>query len=627
MIIPFMQKNTFHKLITFFLLILLIFPAAGVNAQEENGQIIINQLNTEAFPLVNLSFEANFNNNQALTQLNPSEITITEDGSTAALVESVEVIEPGVQFIVAYNLTNSFVNINSAGLSRYEAILTQLLSWIDTLPQQNQDDFSLATSTGLQAIRLNDAGEFGEVLANYTPDFTQVPVGSTSLIQSLDLATDPNPNPLMKRSILYITAVPGVNEISAFEGIINRAVQQDVQVNVWLVGPAATPEISATAYEPLVNLTQQTNGHIFIYSGEEGLPNPEDYLAPLREQFQIQYISQINTEGTHQIAVSINKDGLTLQSAPVETTLDIKPPNPIVLNPPVNILRDWVEDETSGELILMPQTVELNYITEFVDGFERPITRAALFANGNLISEQIEAPFDTLTWDLSEFDFNQNVELSIEVEDSLSLISDSSPMLISIEVTEKPLTFWQSFSKISPQRWIILISVLTTGTVLVLAVFLIGKKNNFWRKNKEVRKRFNDPVTQPVPIYQEKPSQPIKRSYSQKTNAWLVPLDEDFIAQRGRAVPLNLQELVIGSDQKQATLVLSSKAIENVHAYIKRGNEGGFWISDNQSTAGTWVNYAPVSNKGKALQDGDLVHFGKFIYRFESSPILENQKN
>ena len=52
---------------------------------------------------------------------------------------------------------------------------------------------------------------------------------------------------------------------------------------MWLVGPAATPEISATAYEPLVNLTQQTNGHIFIYSGEEGLPNPEDYLAPLRE--------------------------------------------------------------------------------------------------------------------------------------------------------------------------------------------------------------------------------------------------------------------------------------------------------------------------------------------------------
>jgi hypothetical protein len=32
--------------------------------------------------------------------------------------------------------------------------------------------------------------------------------------------------------------------------------------------------------------------------------------------------------------------------------------------------------------------------------------------------------------------------------------------------------------------------------------------------------------------------------------------------------------------------------------------------------AGTWVNYEPIGREGRRLEHGDVIHFGKLIYRF-----------
>jgi pSer/pThr/pTyr-binding forkhead associated (FHA) protein len=43
---------------------------------------------------------------------------------------------------------------------------------------------------------------------------------------------------------------------------------------------------------------------------------------------------------------------------------------------------------------------------------------------------------------------------------------------------------------------------------------------------------------------------------------------------------------------------------------------GAFRLADEGSTAGTWVNYTPVSHEGTRLEHGDLIHFGRVGYRF-----------
>jgi hypothetical protein len=42
--------------------------------------------------------------------------------------------------------------------------------------------------------------------------------------------------------------------------------------------------------------------------------------------------------------------------------------------------------------------------------------------------------------------------------------------------------------------------------------------------------------------------------------------------------------------------------------------------------AGTWINYEPVSQEGRMLEHGDVVHFGQLMYRFTlSNPPAEEE--
>ena len=40
-------------------------------------------------------------------------------------------------------------------------------------------------------------------------------------------------------------------------------------------------------------------------------------------------------------------------------------------------------------------------------------------------------------------------------------------------------------------------------------------------------------------------------------------------------------------------------------------------LRDQDSIAGTWVNYQPVAEKGQILQHGDIIHMGRIAYRFK----------
>jgi pSer/pThr/pTyr-binding forkhead associated (FHA) protein len=48
-----------------------------------------------------------------------------------------------------------------------------------------------------------------------------------------------------------------------------------------------------------------------------------------------------------------------------------------------------------------------------------------------------------------------------------------------------------------------------------------------------------------------------------------------------------------------------------------RQADGSYLLRDQGSTAGTWVNYQPLDEKGISLQHGDIIHFGMAEFRFE----------
>lgn len=107
-----------------------------------------------------------------------------------------------------------------------------------------------------------------------------------------------------------------------------------------------------------------------------------------------------------------------------------------------------------------------------------------------------------------------------------------------------------------------------------------------------------------------------QRRPAQKAYATLLPLSDSNEAERSPAIPISSLEIIFGSDPSRVTQILKDASVEGLHARLCRDENGVFRLSDEGSTAGTWVNFTPVSQEGTWLEHGDLIHFGRIGYRF-----------
>jgi len=82
-------------------------------------------------------------------------------------------------------------------------------------------------------------------------------------------------------------------------------------------------------------------------------------------------------------------------------------------------------------------------------------------------------------------------------------------------------------------------------------------------------------------------------------------------------IPLTRAEVTFGRDPNLATCLLDDPSVDGLHARLRVDAVGRFLLADQGSTAGTWVNYAPISSEGTPLEHGDLIHFGRAVYRFQ----------
>jgi hypothetical protein len=625
----------FHPLLHLALVLLsaLLLVSPALAQEETTSSATISSLNTEGFPQISFYLEVEDGAGNAINGLAENDISVIENNSDPLPVDSVQTYQPGFQVILAYNLAPTLAVQTADGITRYQVITDHLINWLNSLPTNTPDDFSLATDTGLQIIRRDNPREFAQALSAYEPELTNSQPNLTSLLQALDLATDLNPNPLMRRVILYITPQLNLSSISAIPGFIDRAIQQDVTIIMWLVGPATARSSNASVVEPMVELAEQSGGQFFIFSGVEELPNIEDYFAPNRFLYEIEYTSRINRSGSSQIGAVVNVQDQSILSNQESVQLAIEDPVPILINPPLLIERTWdIDPEDARIRELTPDEVEINFIYQFPDGYKRDLSSARLYVNEELAQEITQPPFERFQLDLSSIENDQELFFQVEVEDELGLSALTEPAIIDIKVEPVPLTFWEGLLRLelTPERWIILASILIAGTVLIVAIVFVGKKQSFWREQLKIRKQMIDPVTQPVKINQDgfgKNKIARDRATTEKqVDALLVPMKDLFEPDRKKTVVLDNREWVVGSDEKLSRLVIKNAALDSIHAKLIQQQPGKYWLSDHHSIAGTWVNFKPISDKGIQLKHGDLIHFAKACYRFELSHPTEDSE-
>ncbi len=625
------------------LLMLSVICVAPVAAQSSAGAIITPP-DTESFPEISLFMDVYNDDGVFIHGLTDDEVKVMEDGAQL-VVDSLVELRPGVQIVFAINPGPSFAIRNSQGLSRYDYVKEALSSWAQQRQGSSLDDISYLVTGGPSSSHFGDPTSLVAELdaSEYDPETTQDSLDT--LLQAIDLASDPSPRFGMKRAVIFISSLPEGDPSFALQDLVVRANQAGISIFVWLIAPS---EVQASASTDLLTaLAQDTGGELLIFSGDSTLPSPEEYLLQLRSAYNIIYESQIDAGGEHVLGARIITDWERIEAASLSFQIDLQPVNIAFISPPALITRQipperarepWDHTESSD---LVPMQQQLEVLVDFPDGRPREIIQSRLLVNGEVVDENTSPPYDSFTWDLSSYIASEEHVLRVEADDGFGLVGQSIEMPIAISV-DLPKTSVLSML-VSNGPLLVTAIILFTGAILVLVLILGGKLTPraigdiVGRRKK--RRKATDPVTQPVPVKNDvgirgdvtgrrltgwvsRLNWP-QRRLSPDADAYLIRVTENLEESTITPIPISSDELTFGRDKNLATLVVNDKSVEALHARLTRQTNGRFLLADEGSVAGTWVNYAPVSGSGNFIEDGDLIHIGRVGFRFK----LRNSQN
>jgi hypothetical protein len=620
------MKHRIISVIRFFSIVLLVVVivvlAPHSSSAETRNQLTIANLDTSQFPHISFYFWAFDNTGAFVENIDTSELHILEN-STVLAADQLEMLEPGVRFITVINEGPTLANRYEM-VSRIDHVKEALLRWAQAQPATSMDDFSLLNNQGSVAYIQSNPADWVNSLNAYQPELKQAVPGLAGLSTAIDQALSSSGLTRKTPAILYITPLPENSQLEGLRNLISRAQSSQVRLFIWLVGPKTYAKEPAA--QVLMQAAELTDGEFLIFSGAEALPDISSYLDPLRYVYKVSYSSAIRTPGDQSLSLQVRRQAVTLDSAAIHFSLNVQAPNPIFLSPPAAITRSWLPAEKKGEFILTPDTVEISYLLEFPDNYQRDLAYARLFVDGKLAAENTSAPFDMFTWDINKVESSNTFELKVSVQDTVGLKGETINVPVEIIVPEKPLTWFQ---RVTQKATLLKIIPLALVLVAGLLIVLIGLK--IVRRSMTVRTarshRLQDPVTQPVEIAGETV---ILAPRVESPESWpRLPGGGTALArlvllssgkpdiQEPHEIPLGEFAVTLGSDATKARLLLNYPLVSPLHARVFMDEEKRFHVADEGSASGTWLNYAPVSKNGAHLEHGDVVQFGKAVFRFE----------
>jgi hypothetical protein len=597
-----------RKFLAVFLSAYLLFAGQTPVRAQSSARLSLYTLQTASFPAMTAGLDVFDSAGNFVTGLTPDAVTLLEDNQPRPL-NGLEELQPGVEFALALDPGPYFAYRDANAVTRFDKVVQVVKEWAAAHPDSLDDDLSLLPTGGTPAPHLPTTADFSDALTAYQPYLPSLVSSPETLSRALDAVSEPTSQNGRKPIVLYITSVPSAGDIPVLQNLTQRAVAGHIRVHIWIVAPQDF--FSTSGATALKDLAIQTGGQSVLFSGEQPLPSPEMYLAPLRHAYRLAYSSGILTSGGHTLTAQVSLDGETVASAALPFELDVQPPNPILVAPPVQIVRTAPDERTTAASSFLPTQQPISIIIEFPDGRTRPLVHTALYVDGMLADENTAEPFDQFTWDLSGYAASGQHILTVEAVDSLGLgkVSLGVPVLVTVVRPQVGLLPWLSRNSLSVARGAILIA----GVGLV-AILIRGRE----KKRRSVpagRGSRRDPLTQSVQAEGRKRGLRLPWSRpARPSEAYLVRLKDDGQPITAPPIPVTMPEITFGSDPIQATRILDDPSVSPLHARLKQ-EHGEYILSDEKSVAGTWVNYEQLTTP-RRLQHGDVLHIGRFSYRF-----------
>ena len=616
---------------------LLALPSAFARAQTASqGYAEIAAINVEKFPKVDALVDVYDATGKFVTGLKPGELTITEDGQPRpvdALTES----DAAVQLVVAINPGPALAVRDGNAIQRFTKIVESLGQWISSQPGEARDDLSLVSLSG-SLITHASAKDWFVSLDSFKPDFRNTTPNLQTLSIALDTVTATTPQPGMKRAILFITPhMDDPNIENTIAPLIKSAVDSRIRVIVWFVD-AEQYFVTASA-NAFKSLASQTSGTFFAFSGKEVLPDLTIDFAPLRHIYQMTYASRLTEGGDHKLGLEAESAQGTIRAPDQTFSVDIQPPNPIFVSPPLQIKREPPADNPYSDTLL-PRQQRVDILVEFPDGHVRDLKHTALYVDGQMVDENTSKPFESFTWDLSPYEKNGQHEIIVEAEDVLGLKKSSMGIPVSLTVIQPPRGVQALLARY--RQYLVLGAIGLAGLALLVILLRGSLAGRLFKKRRAARKQFEDPLTQPVVALTEPPAPAAKKSKTApRRNIWFHPKPANRLPEApayltrltnggepasALPIPVIEKDMTFGTDPVQSIRVLDDPSISPLHARIKRTEDHAFHIYDHGSVAGTWVNFEPVTREGRRLMHGDRIHLGQLMFRFDlNQPPAESE--
>ena len=608
---------------------LFVLPQAFAHAQTA-AYAEITAISTQNFPQVSALVDVYDANGEFVSGLQPADLTVYEDGQPRD-VKTITESAPPAQIVVAINPGPALAVRDSNGIARFSTTVNTLGAWVNSQPAESNDDLSLVSLSG-SLINHATARDWLVSLQSFKPDFRNTTPNLQSLSIALDTVNTQTAQPGMKRAVLFITPhMEDLNIDNTIAPLVKKAVDSKIRVFVWFVD-AEDYGLTASA-NAFKSLALQTSGSFFTFSGKESFPDLNLYFAPLRHIYSITYPSALTTAGDHALGIYIETAQGRIPALDKSFNVDIQPPNPFFVAPSLQITRQPPEQDPYNPDILNPAQRQLEVIIEFPDGHVRELRRTTLYVDGQIAAENTSEPFETFVWDLSPYEQSGQHEIKVEAEDVLGLKKASLGTPVTLTVIPAPRGIQAMLAR---YRSYLVLGAIGLAGIALLIILLRGRGRRTTTIDRiEIRKRLDDPLTQPVAALTDSSVAATKKAKTQPRPAlagWLQPKQQNRVLQASAylirltsggepasVAPIAVlgKDMTFGTDPVQSVRVLDDLSISPLHARIKQTLEGVFMIYDHGSVAGTWVNFEPVTREGRRLAHGDRIHFGQMVYRFD----------
>ena len=585
------------------LLATVSYPA-GEPIEGERNDLRITGIDSSAFPRISVRVLTTTKGGGPIDDL--SRLVLREDGQPVSET-TVAHVPAGVDLVFVIDANSDFLLIDGTDeRDRRDKVAASIMRFAE----------SYMNPAGLDHVSVIVPDETGE-----NPLFLVEDVSRPAEIRGAADAYDPVPPRLAPlqamlaaaidhlqtggndrfQAILLFTDGARLDRQLDYNALSLAALEAHIPIYVAVLGAEASPE----ELDNVSPLHSPTNGQVVH------MPEPEATDAIYRlfrsqgQQPEISYLSAARQNGTHEVSVSLGNvrhtSGFELALAAPEVVIEV----------PAETIRRAGGAPDTPLMLLQPAVLPLSARIGWPDGRPRPLTEVVFRVDGSpqpLAADLAPDGTGTISilWDISERDAGA-YRLEFEVVDELGFRAAASPVEVAIEVARPSPTLPAAAPTAPPATvpgsggglpWLPIVLALVAGAALSVAGL---------RRRK--RRAPDKPAAEPVPRIVASPG----------------PVDDRHVAvlaltadggEGSEEIVLRAGDVTFGREPEAVDVVLNDPDISRLHARIRRTDAGEYWLFDEGSVAGTFLNYERLGLAPRQLQHGDTVQFGRLALSF-----------